>query len=196
MYFNHALAGAIAVKPIIDRYGKNFTQKENTVIWFIGITSAVLPDFDILYAVITGLSDHRSYVTHGMFLYLLMFLLIYGISSFQKKEIFGRKFFKIASFVFLAGVSTHFLIDFIIGGIAILSPFNYRIIGFDMVLNSNFENRLMQYLVSKYMLIEVLVAVLFIKYVGKRGYFTARVFSLFYFIVATISFVLVSTFYI
>lgn len=196
MYFNHALAGAIAVKPIIDRYGKNFTQKENTVLWFIGITSAVLPDFDILYAVITGLSDHRSYVTHGMFLYLLMFLLIYGISSFQKKEIFGRKFFKIASFVFLAGVSTHFLIDFIIGGIAILSPFNYRIIGFDMVLNSNFENRLMQYLVSKYMLIEVLVAVLFIKYVGKRGYFTARVFSLFYFIVATISFVLVSTFYI
>jgi len=193
MYFNHALAGALAVKPILDKHGSVFTDKERNALWFIGITSAVLPDFDIAYSTLTGLSDHRSFVTHGIFIYLIIFLLLYAIGRFQKKEIFGRKFFKVMSMVFIAGVSTHFLIDFIVGGTALFAPFDYSVYGFDMKLNNSFDNRLSQYLVSNYMLIELLVASLFLLFFRGKKYFVPRFFSLFYFLIATLSFIMVST---
>jgi len=193
MYFNHALAGALAVKPILDKHGSVFTDKERNALWFIGITSAVLPDFDIAYSTLTGLSDHRSFVTHGIFIYLIIFLLLYAIGRFQKKEIFGRKFFKVMSMVFIAGVSTHFLIDFIVGRTALFAPFDYSVYGFDMKLNNSFDNRLSQYLVSNYMLIELLVASLFLLFFRGKKYFVPRFFSLFYFLIATLSFIMVST---
>ena len=193
MYFNHALAGALAVKPIIDKHGSVFTEKERNTLWFIGITSAVLPDFDIAYSALVGLSDHRSFVTHGIFIYLIIFLLLYTTGNFQKKEIFGRKFFKVMSWVFLAGVSTHFLIDFIVGGTALFSPFDYSVYGFDMKLNSSFDNRLTQYLFSKYMLLEFFIVSLFLLFLRGGKYFVPQFFSLFYFLIATVSFILVST---
>ena len=193
MYFNHALAGALAVKPIIDKHGGVFTAKERNTLWFIGITSAVLPDFDIAYSALVGLSDHRSFVTHGIFIYIIIFLLLSTIGKFQKKEMFGRKFFKVMSWVFIAGVSTHFLIDFIVGGIALFAPFDYSIYGFDMKLSSSYDNRLTQYLVSKYMLLEFFVAFLFLLFLRGRKYFVPQIFSLFYFLIAIVSFILVST---
>ena len=192
MYFNHATAGALVMKPIMKKYDGLFSAKEKTVLWFIGITSGVLPDFDIAYSVIKNLEDHRSFVTHGFFVYLLAFLVIYGISYFQRKDEFGRKFFRVAASVFLFGVSTHLLIDFFAGGVALFSPFYTGVIGFDMGLNHGTENRLVQYLLSKYMIVEIVLLTVFFKVFKGREYFTTKIFSTFYLIIAIFSFVFVS----
>jgi len=196
MYFNHATAGAIAVKPIIDKYENVFTEKEKTVLWFIGITSAVLPDLDIAYSVVKKLEDHRSFVTHGFSLYLIVFSLIYLLSFLQKKEVFGKKFFKVLSLVFLIGITTHFVIDFVFGGVALLAPFSYKIYGFDMVLNGKYpDNRLLSYVFSKYMIIEIVIFGLFLYVFRSRKYQIAKFFSFFYFLISIISFVSVSLFF-
>ena len=192
MYFNHATAGALVMKPIMKKYEGLFSAKEKTVLWFIGITSGVLPDFDIAYSVIKNLEDHRSFVTHGFFVYLLAFLVIYGFSYFQKKDEFGRKFFKVSAAVFLFGITTHLVIDFIIGGVAIFAPFYSEVFGFDLHIEQNGGNRLTQYLLSEYMILEfILFFMLFIFLKGKE-YFVPRFLSIFYFLVAAVSFVLVS----
>ena len=196
MYFNHATAGAIAVKPIIDKYENVFTEKEKTVLWFVGITSAVLPDLDIAYSVVKKLEDHRSFVTHGFPLYLIVFFLIYLLSFLQKKEVFGKKFFKVLSLIFLIGITTHFVIDFVFGGIALLAPFSYKIYGFDMVLNGKYpDNRLLSYVFSKYMIIEIVIFGLFLYVFRSRKYQIAKFFSFFYFLISIISFVSVSLFF-
>jgi len=196
MYFNHATAGAIAVKPIIDKYENVFTEKEKTVLWFVGITSAVLPDLDIAYSVVKKLEDHRSFVTHGFSLYLIVFFLIYLLSFLQKKEVFGKKFFKVLSLIFLVGITTHFVIDFVFGGVALLAPFSYKIYGFDMVLNGKYpDNRLLSYVFSKYMIIEIVIFGLFLYVFRSKKYQIAKFFSFFYFLISIISFVSVSLFF-
>lgn len=191
MYFNHATAGALAIKPVIKKYENIFTEKEINVLWFIGITSAILPDLDIAYSVIKNLEDHRSFVTHGLFIYLVAFMIFYLLSYFQKRNHFGRKFFKVASFVFLLGVLTHLVIDFFAGGIALFAPFYSEVIGFDMGLNHYSKNRLAQYLLSKYMILEIFLFVLFIKKFKGKENFIPKLFSIFYVIVAIISFIFV-----
>ena len=196
MYFNHATAGAIAVKPIIDKYENVFTEKEKTVLWFVGITAAVLPDLDIAYSVVKKLEDHRSFVTHGFSFYLIVFSLIYLLSFLQKKEVFGKKFFKVLSLIFLVGITTHFVIDFVFGGVALLAPFSYKIYGFDMVLNGKYpDNRLLSYVFSKYMIIEIVIFGLFLYVFRSRKYQIAKFFSFFYFLISIISFVSVSLFF-
>ena len=192
MYFNHATAGAIAIKPVIDKCKDKFTDKENTVLWFVGVTSAVLPDFDIAYSVLRGLEDHRSFVTHGIILYFIAFLLLYSLSYFQKKREFGKKFFKIMSLVFLIGVLTHFFIDFFFGGIALFAPFTYKIYGFDMKIENGYDNRLFEYLISRYMLVEIFITLFFFYIFRGRENFIPKFFALSYFLIATTSFVLVS----
>lgn len=193
MYFNHATAGALVVKPIIEKYGKILSEKEKNVLWFVGITSAVLPDFDIAYSVIRNLEDHRSFLTHGIVIYLVAFFLIFFLSYFQKKEVFGRKFFKILALVFLVGVSSHFLIDFFVGGLALFAPITYQVLGFDMNIKNGYNNRLLEYLISKYMILEISIFTLFLYIFKDKKYFVPRFFALSYFLIASISFVLVST---
>lgn len=192
MYFNHATAGALVVKPIIDKYEDIFSEKEKTVLWFLGVTAAVLPDFDLTYAVLTGLTDHRSFITHGFFLYIIAFLIIYFLSLFQKKGEFGKKFFEVAAPVFLAGVATHFVIDFFMGGTALFAPFSYKVLGFDMQVNGGSENRLKDYILSKYMILEISLTLLFFYFLKGKKYFTAKLFALFYMFIATLSFIAVS----
>lgn len=192
MYFNHATAGALIMKPIMKKYDGLFSAKEKTILWFIGITSGVLPDFDILYSVIKNLEDHRGFATHGFFVYLLAFLIIYLLSNFQKKDEFGRKFFRVAAAVFLFGVTTHMLIDFIIGGVAIFAPFNSTVFGFDLHIEENVGNRLTQYLLSEYMILEFIFFFMFFAFLKDKENFVPRLLSIIYFLIASVSFVLVS----
>ncbi len=195
MYFNHSLAGAIAIKPIIDRFENKFIDKERTVLWFVGVTASVLPDFDLSYAIFRNLENHRSYITHGIFLYFIMFMLIYFLSYLQKKDVFGRKFFKVLSLVFITGILTHFIIDFMVGGIVLLAPFSYQVLGFDMNIRKLDTNWLISYLKSSYMFLEFFIALLFLLIMRGRRYFVARVFSLSYLLIAVLSFVIISSFF-
>ena len=192
MYFNHSLAGAVTIKPIIDRYESLFTEKEKTVLWFAGITASVLPDFDLVYAILRNLENHRSFVTHGFFLYFLMFLFLYILSFFQKKEVFGRKFFKVLSLVFITGILTHFLLDFIVGGLVLFAPFSYKVYGFEMALRKLYSNWLLAYLKSEYMILEFVVSIVFFLVIKRKEYFTPKVFALSYFLIAVLSFIFIS----
>jgi hypothetical protein len=192
MYFNHATVGALAIKPIIEKVEEKFTKKEITTLWFAGITSAVLPDFDIAYSVLRGLEDHRSFVTHGIVLYFIAFILLYSVSFFQKKDIFGKKFFKTLALVFLIGICTHFLIDFFVGGIALFAPVTYRIFGFDMNIKNGYHNRLFEYIASRYMVVEISITLLFFHVFKGKKYFVPKLFSLSYFLIAAASFIFVS----
>ncbi len=192
MYFTHSLAGALTVKPIIDKEERNLTEKEKVVLWFVGITASVLPDFDLLYVLLTGVENHRYFVTHGITVYLIMFLITYLLRYMQEKKEFGRKFFKVLSLVFITGVATHLFIDTLLGGIALLSPFSYRVFGFEMSLRKEGGNWLLEYLKSKYMFIELFFASTFLYILRDKKYLVAKMLSFIYFIIAIASFVFIS----
>lgn len=192
MYLTHSLAGALTVKPIIDRVEKDLSEKEKVVLWFVGITASVLPDFDLIYVLLSGLDNHRYFVTHGIGLYLFMFLITYLLRFVQEKKEFGRKFFKVLSLVLITGALTHLFIDTLVGGIALLSPFSYRIFGFDMSIRKEGVNWLLEYIRSKYMFLEFFIASIFFYVLRDKKYLVAKMFSLMYFIVALASFVFIS----
>jgi len=192
MYLNHSTAGGLAIKPIIDKYTENLTEKEKSALWIFGITAAILPDFDIAYSILACVDDHRSFVTHGLFLYIVASALIYLLSYFQKKDVFGKKFFRMLSAVFLIGILSHLFIDFIFGGIAVFAPFSYQIFGFNMNIQSRPGNRFTDYFLSKYMLVEVVIFIIFLKFLKGKKYLVARMSSLFYFFMALIAFIIVS----
>ena len=192
MYFTHSLAGAIVTKPLINRVENNFTEKEKTALWFVGITASVLPDFDLIYSIFNHLSNHRDFITHGIFIYLLMVTIIYSLSFLQDKKEFGRKFFKTLALVFLVGIATHLLIDILAGGISLLAPFTYKVLGLPLTIQRGTGNWLTVYLKSWYMIAEALMALSFGLIMRGKKYFTARVFALFYVLVALLSFVSIS----
>jgi len=192
MYLNHSTAGALAIKPIIDKYTEDLTEKERSVLWISGITAAILPDFDIAYSVLAGVDDHRSFVTHGLFLYLVASVTIYLLSYLQKKDVFGKKFFRMLSVVFLVGILSHLFIDFIFGGIAFFAPFSYQIFGFNMDIQKRPGNRFTDYTLSKYMLVEIVIFIFFLKFLKGKKYLLPRLASLFYFFMALIAFITVS----
>jgi len=192
MYFTHSLVGALFVKPIIDKAEDKFTQKEKVVLWFAGITGSVLPDFDLVYTIFHGLGNHRYFATHGIFLYIILYLLLYFIGLLHERNEFGRKFFKTLALVTILGVFSHFVIDFFIGGIAIFSPFSEIIYGLSIYYDRQTHNWLFRYLTSSYMLVEFINLVVFFKVLKDKKYFFARIISLGYVVIAMFMFVLVS----
>jgi len=192
MYFTHSLTGALFVKPIIDKVEDKFTQKEKVVLWFAGITGSVLPDFDLVYMLFHGLGNHRYYPTHGIFLYISLYLLIYLIGLLHDKKEFGRKFFKTLALVTIVGVLSHFIIDTFIGGIVIFAPFSENIYGFGIYYDKQVSNWLFRYLTSNYMIFEAINLLLFFKILKGKKYFFAKFISLGYVVVAIFAFTLIS----
>jgi len=192
MYFTHSLAGAVTSKLVIDRVENKFTNKEKSVLWIIGITSSVLPDFDLLYAALNHMANHRYYLTHGLFVYLVIALGIYLFSFTRGKKEFGRKFFKLVPILLLVGVLTHFLLDTIVGGIVLLAPFSYKIYGFGMPPTDRSQNWLLLYLKSPYMILEFFNLVLFSVVLKAKKYLFAKVVALTYFLAAVFAFISIS----
>jgi len=141
------------------------------------------------------MESHRFFTTHGIFIYLVAFILLYALSFFQKKDVFGRKFFKVMSYVFLAGILTHFLIDIVVGGVAFFAPFSYDIVGFDIKNARASTDRLSSYLMSPYMLLEFFIFSMFFIFIKGKKYIAPKVFALFYFMIAVSGFVFISVFF-
>jgi hypothetical protein len=49
MYFTHSLAGAVTTKVVLNKKENIFSKAERDILWFVGITSSVLPDFDLVF---------------------------------------------------------------------------------------------------------------------------------------------------
>lgn len=193
MYFTHSLLGAVASKVVIDKIENKFTNREKVVLWLVGITASVLPDFDLAYAYLNHLTNHRDFITHGMFIYLVIAILIYLLSATRNTKEFGRKFFKSLSFIFILGIATHFLLDFIVGGLVLLAPFSYQVLGFESLYPRTVgANWLLLYLHSPYMFIELFNVILFFVVLRGRKYLVAKTIALIYFLIALFSFVAIS----
>jgi hypothetical protein len=192
MYFTHSLLGAVAQRFVIDKVEKKFTERENQVLWFVGITASVLPDFDLVYSALNQMLNHRNFITHGIFIYLILSLLLYLLSFAKDKKEFGRKFFKTLALSFFIGILVHFLMDFIVGGVVFLAPFTYKVFGFDMTYERYDRNWLLTYLESKYMLLELLDLGLFLLILKDKKYLFGQIIALGYVFMAVSAFIFIN----
>lgn len=193
MYFTHSLVGAVALRFVIDKVDKKFTEKEKRILWIVGITASVLPDFDLVYSALNHLANHRGFITHGIFIYMLMSLLLYFLSYTKDKKEFGRKFFKTLALCFFIGVVVHFLMDFIVGGIVFLAPFSYKVYGLEMSVERHSGNWLLRYLTSRYMFLEAFNFTVFLFVLKEKKYFFGKVVALSYLTAAIMAFVFISS---
>lgn len=189
MYFTHSLVGAVAQRFVIDKVDKKFTERERRVLWIVGITASVLPDFDLIYSALNQMANHRGFITHGIFIYLFMSLFLYLLSFTKDKKEFGRKFFKTLALSFVVGIITHFLMDFIVGGIVFLAPFSYKVFGLEMSHGRDDGNWLLRYLTSRYMFLELFSLSYFLIVLKDKKYFFGKTMALGYFIMAIFAFV-------
>lgn len=192
MYFTHSLVGAVAQRFVIDKVDKKFTEKEIRVLWIVGVTASVLPDFDLIYSALNHMVNHRGFITHGIFIYLLMSLLLYCLSFTKDKKEFGRKFFKTLASCFFIGIIVHFLMDFIVGGIVFLAPFSYKVYGLEMSFERYNGNWLLRYIRSRYMFLELANIVIFFYFLSERKYIFGKSIALGYFIMAMVAFVFIN----
>ncbi len=192
MYFTHSLVGAVAQRFVIDKVDKKFTEKEKRVLWIVGITASVLPDFDLVYSALNQMTNHRDFITHGIFIYLVISLLLYFLSLTKDKKEFGREFFKTLALCFSIGIMTHFLMDFIVGGIVFLAPFSYKVYGPEMSFERYNGNWLLRYLKSKYMFLELFNLSYFLIVLKNNKYFFGKIIAFGYLLMAIFAFVFIN----
>lgn len=184
MYFTHSLAGALTSKLFIDKVDKDLTEKEVKILWIAGITASVLPDFDLLYAIPFHNLHHRYFISHSIFVYLVLAFLIFVFSRFLDKKKYGRKFHKYLSLVFLLGVVSHIFFDFFIGGVVLFAPFSYKLVGFILEAKGKAPEWLLYYLHSYYMIVEFFLSAIFLLLMKSKKYLFAKMVALFYVVVA------------
>ena len=158
MYFTHSLAGAVTTKLVLDRNEGIFSKVERDILWFVGVTASVFPDFDlIIYFLNPNATSHRQWITHSVVLYGIasLVLLFFGFFS-KRKERFGRQFHMSMALVFIFGVLTHLVLDYFMGGIALFLPFNSYVYGYPIECNQD-DNWITSYVYSWYMLVEGIV---------------------------------------
>lgn len=139
--------------------------------------------------------NHRDFITHGIFIYLLMSIFLYFLSFIRDKKEFGRKFFKTLALVFLLGILAHFLMDFIVGGIVFFAPFSYKIVGFEMISQRGSGNWLLKYLDSIYMVLELFNLVFFLLLLKDKKYAFGKMIALGYVLMAIFAFVFINVVY-
>lgn len=159
MYFTHSLAGAVSTKLVLNKKEDIFSKLEKDILWFVGITASVFPDFDlVIYFLNPNATSHRQWISHSVVLYGIASLILLSFGFFLKrKERFGRQFHMSLALVFIFGVSTHLFLDYFMGGVSLLLPFSNRVYGYPIVCNKG-ENWITGYVTSWYMLVEGLVA--------------------------------------
>ncbi|MDD3647610.1 MAG: metal-dependent hydrolase [Candidatus Dojkabacteria bacterium] len=129
MFLAHPASGlttAYVTRRLWDR--EEYSQKQRTLLYSGAIVSAYIPDFDIAYAALHGLENHRYYITHTPFLYILitLSLLLLSILLKSKSRIILRSF----AFLFLTSTLTHIFTDMLGGTMRLLYPFSEQIFTF------------------------------------------------------------------
>lgn len=136
MMFAHAPAGYLALEATKKIWNKEkFNKKQTLILYILGIVFAIFPDFDLFYHYFYSAEiPHRQYISHGLLIYLGLFLVFYLVGFIFKKD-----FIKSIGLVILIGSLTHLLLDCIASGIGILTPFSsymFGLRGFDFIKGS------------------------------------------------------------
>ncbi len=129
------LAGAYLFIKVTLRLFKNLSAKEKRQLLLFGTFVTLLPDLDLFYPLLKfgtiftkkDVFDHHTLITHSLFFYLILSLIIYLYGSLRKKN-----FVKIFSLVFFAAIFSHLILDsfFIDYGPMWLYPFSQKNYGF------------------------------------------------------------------
>lgn len=162
MIFAHSFVGFPITYELLKK--ENYSKEFKNLAYFIGITSAVLPDFDLALGIFIHDLNHRQLISHSFLPYILIFLILFVVSRFLKKY---QKRLQLLSLIFFIGVSSHLFLDFIAGGLALLSPFYTGIVG--VVPNlSPYPNFFVSYFSSAYLFLEIAFFGIYFYYLKKE----------------------------
>lgn len=161
MVFTHALVGSLTTKKLIKN--KKLTSSQITTLYTVGIVSSVLPDFDTIVLLFDSSLLHRQFISHSFIPYLIIILFAYLFAFLTK-----NRFLKYLISAFAIGTLGHLVLDYLYGGIAAFSPIKRGMYGFSMSFPSTTRIEWAQgYLVSKFMLGEIIVFGLFLTEISK-----------------------------
>lgn len=118
MFVAHLPAGYILTRRLIDGAPKVGVSRR--CLLALGLLSAILPDFDLLYFY---LIDHRQTLHHLYWTHLPLFWLGPAVASFIFCAWAGNRRFTLAAIVFYANIFLHLLLDTVVGNIFWLYPF-------------------------------------------------------------------------
>ena len=107
MYFTHSLAGAASTKLVLSDKEEIFSKIERDILWFVGITASVFPDFDLVLVHFFGFDRdifHRTFshsISFAICLAALLTLMPLFNQHYSKIKLFLVYFLIIFSHDFL-----------------------------------------------------------------------------------------------
>lgn len=159
MIFAHSFVGVLNTYAVLKFSKHRFSQWEYNLIWIVGVTAGVLPDFDVLIVLLNLKLKHRDFLSHSLIPYLIVTLIIFGLalsSRWSAKLRERRELLVVLGTVFMLGTFSHILIDLLSGGLVLLAPFTYARYGIPLMINSHGGIGFIDYVLSIYMVVEIL----------------------------------------
>ena len=138
MLIGHLPAGYFLTKSILKKLKISLNNPLGKWLFLMGLTAAVLPDFDLAYWMLFdeyGTGSHRFYYTNYPVIYLIIlgfFVILYLLLR--------KKWLKYGIIVVFANIFLHFLLDTVFVGIKWFWPFYDHLIG---IYNVNFTGGLL-----------------------------------------------------
>lgn len=74
MILAHPITG-FTVTYITKKFFGKLNDKQEKIVWAVGITTSVLPDFDLILAVLLNQDSHHHFITHTPIFYLVLSLI-------------------------------------------------------------------------------------------------------------------------
>lgn len=183
MIFAHSFVGFPITYEMLKK--EKFSDEFKKLAYFVGITSAVLPDFDLALGIFIHDLNHRKLISHSLTPYVLLFVFTFIVSIFLDKY---KKRLQILNLIFFVGVMSHLFLDFIAGGLALFTPFSADIYGITPAFTLN--NFFVSYFTSFYVILEILALVIFLFYLKKEKLEIVRFLPLFFLFIAIVAMVL------
>jgi len=183
MIFAHSFVGFPITYEILKK--EKFSDEFKKLAYFVGITSAVLPDFDLALGIFVHDLNHRKLISHSLTPYVLLFVFIFIVSIFLDKY---KKRLQILNLIFFVGVMSHLFLDFIAGGLALFMPFSTQIYGY--IPSLSLTNFFASYFTSFYLILEIIALVIFLLYLKKEKLEIVRFLPLFFLSIALIALLL------
>lgn len=121
MFIGHLPAGYLLTHRLVRR--RNETTLSIKLVMSVGLTAAVLPDFDLFYFYLV---DHRQNPHHTYWTHLPIFWLIMASVSASIARLLRRQDLLLLFLVLYANVFFHLLLDTLVGHILWLYPLSTK----------------------------------------------------------------------
>jgi membrane-bound metal-dependent hydrolase YbcI (DUF457 family) len=162
MILVHGFAGGISAYYILKKKKAfKFSLKQLNILWFLGPLGGIFPDFDLILPFLNRDIEHRRLLTHSIVPYTLLFIIVNFLIAKIRITQHKKDFIKTAALVFYIGVCTHILLDCLVGGLQMFSPFTNLYIGFNLPFVTESPDWQYGYFTSFYAVAEAFIAAWF-----------------------------------